>query len=187
MKGAGWLVIGGLLTLAMGVFALGNAVAASIAVTVITGVTFLIGGSAQIIGGFMVEGVGAKIVSILLGLIIAFLGLSFIQHPLAGTVSLTMLVLILFMSTGILRLFYAWTMRDTQYFWPMLISGAASVFLAIYVASTFNLTGAGSGEADLTAEAFKPVLSVLGILVGIELTFNGFGMIAMGLFLRSDE
>ena len=44
-----WFLLG-LLSIAFGVFALGNAIAASVAVTVVTGVLLLIAGALQVVG-----------------------------------------------------------------------------------------------------------------------------------------
>ena len=54
-------------------------------------------------------------------------------------------------------------------FWPMLISGAASVLLAGYILANF----------------FEVAPQLLGILLGVELLFNGAGLIALAIFLRS--
>ena len=184
MKGWGWVLGLGLVTLALGIFALGNAVAASMAVTIVTGICFLVGGGAQIIGGFSVQEVGGKLLAIVLGLLMALVGWSFLAHPLQGVLSLTLLVVIMFGAGGIMRIIYSWRMKDSPFFWPMLLSGAASILLAAYILSTFNLSGIEAGDEGLHADAFKPVLSVLGILLGIELCFSGIGTIIFSLFLR---
>lgn len=66
-----WLLLG-LLSIAFGVFALGNAIAASLAVTVVTGALLLIAGAMQVVGGFTVEGTGNKILSLIMGAVMLF-------------------------------------------------------------------------------------------------------------------
>ncbi|SHE94297.1 hypothetical protein SAMN05444279_11245 [Ruegeria intermedia] len=61
-------------------------------------------------------------------------------------------------------------MRGTQYFWPTLISGLLSLVLAGYI-----MANASVGLA----------LSLLGILLGIEMLFNGFGLIFMAFFVKN--
>lgn len=163
-----WLLLG-LLSLAFGVFALANTLAASLAVTTITGVLFLIIGVIQTIAGLAGTSIGNRIVAVLMGLLMAFLGFSFLSNPLEGAISLAMLVLILLAAGGILRLSFAWMMRQTAYFWPMLLSGALTIVLAAYIAVNFALVS----------------VQLLGILLGIELLFNGAGLIALALFIRS--
>jgi uncharacterized membrane protein HdeD (DUF308 family) len=107
------LLLLGLLSLVFGVFILGAPVVASIAVTAVTGILLLVSGGFQVVGGFMVDGLGNKALSIILGIVLLFLGWSFISNPLQGTMSLSMLVLILFVIGGSARVIYALQMRGT--------------------------------------------------------------------------
>ena len=166
-----WLVLG-LLSIAFGVFALGNAVAASLAVTVVTGVLLLISGALQVVGGFTVEGTGNKVLSLIMGAVMLFLGWSFWAHPLEGTLTLATVMLILFMAGGIARVILSFQMKGTQFYWPTLISGILSIILA------------GIIWSYATAEP-AALLSLLGILLGIEMLFNGFGLVFMALFIKN--
>ncbi|WP_164660527.1 HdeD family acid-resistance protein [Tropicibacter sp. Alg240-R139] len=168
------LLLLGLLSIVFGVFILGAPVVASIAVTAITGVLLLISGGLQLVGGFTVEGMGNKILSILMGAIMLFLGWSFLAHPLQGTISLAMLILILFMAGGIARVILSFQMRGTAYFWPTIISGVLSIVLAGII-----WTNAAAEPAWL--------LNLVGILLGIEMLFNGFGLLFAALFMRGAE
>jgi uncharacterized membrane protein HdeD (DUF308 family) len=129
----------------------------------------------MIAGGFQVAagvtgGTGAaRVFSIVLGGLMAFLGLSFLVHPLEGMISLTMLVLVLLAASGVVRLILAFRMKATPFFWPMLISGALSVLLAAYIMANFASAS----------------VSLLGIMMGIELLFNGAGLIVMAFFVRA--
>ncbi|XDA98371.1 DUF308 domain-containing protein [Sulfitobacter sp. LCG007] len=162
-----WL-IAGILSILFGVFVLANPVAASFAVTVVAGVTFLLVGAVQIYAGFGESGTG-KLLGVGLGILMVLLGLSLMFEPLQGIISLATLATILIGANGILRLVTAFNMRETRIFWPMLLSGALSVLLAGYIIANF----------------FEIAPSLLGILLGIELLFNGSGLIAFALFLRT--
>jgi uncharacterized membrane protein HdeD (DUF308 family) len=169
MKGwVKWLILG-ILSIVFGLFCLGNAVAASMAVTTLTGALLLIAGVFQFVAGFGDEGFGSKLMAFLLGALLAFLGLSFLFNPLEGMISLALLVTILLAANGITRLILAFRMKATRFFWPMLISGALSVLLAGYILANF-------AAASVT---------LLGILLGVELLFNGAGLLALAFFLRS--
>ncbi|WP_226781998.1 DUF308 domain-containing protein [Oceaniglobus trochenteri] len=164
-----WLLLG-VVSVGFGVFALGNTVVASLAVTTLTGALFLLSGGFQIVGSIMGhEGTGSKIVNIAIGALMAFLGLSFLINPLEGIISLAMLVLLLLLATGVLRIVLSWRMRNTRFFWPMLISGALSVLLGGYIWANFAAVGP----------------QLLGILLGIELLLNGLGLIALSFFVRA--
>ncbi|MDU9003104.1 HdeD family acid-resistance protein [Sedimentitalea todarodis] len=163
-----WLIVG-VLSVLFGLFVLANPVAASIAVTTLAGVLFAISGGFQLFAGFGEEGGMSKALGIGLGLLMLLLGLSLMFDPLEGVLSLATLVTILFAASGITRLISAFQMRETPFFWPMLISGGLSVLLAGYILAHF----------------FEIAPSLLGILLGIELLFNGMGLIALAFFLRT--
>ncbi|MCE8538087.1 DUF308 domain-containing protein [Ruegeria pomeroyi] len=164
------LMLLGLLSVVFGIVILGAPMMASVAITTLTGIMLLIGGGLQAVGGFTVEGAGNKILSIIMGLIMVFLGWSFLSNPLEGTLTLASVVMILFAAGGIARIILSFQMRGTGLFMPTLISGVLSLGLAAYV-----MANAGVGLA----------LSLLGILMGIEMLFNGFGLIFAALFVRS--
>lgn len=163
-----WLLLG-VLSAVLGLAVLGNTVIATMAVTTLTGAALLICGGFQIAGGFTsAASAGSRIFGILLGVLLGVLGLNFLFDPLAGAVSLTMLVLLLLALSGILRIAFAWQMRAGALFWPMLLSGALSILLAAYVLANF-------AAASMT---------FLGIMLGIELLLNGVGLIIFALALR---
>ncbi|PWR01896.1 hypothetical protein DKT77_15010 [Meridianimarinicoccus roseus] len=162
-----WLILG-VVSVVFGLFALGNAVAASIAVTLVTGLFLALAGGVQIYVAMAEDG-GHKVWALVLGIVTLLLGLSFMVNPLGGTVSLALLVTVLLAASGVLRLVLAWSMKQTRFYWPMLVSGALSVLLAAYILANF---GAAS-------------LALLGVLLGVELLFNGAGLIVLALFVKS--
>ena len=162
-----WLLLG-LLSVGLGLLALGNMVAASIAVSTLTGVLFLVTGVAQAAAGLSGMTFGSRPLAVILGALMALLGISFLANPLEGAVSLALLVLVLLGLSGILRLSFAWWMRQTRFYWPMLTTGALSILLAALIAANF---------ADMSAR-------LLGLILGVELLFNGAGLVVIALFLR---
>ncbi|NDR57808.1 HdeD family acid-resistance protein [Aliiruegeria sabulilitoris] len=165
---ARWLMAG-LLSIALGALALGNAVAVSIGIVWVTGSMLLLAGGVQMVLGFSDNGLGNKALSMLLGLLIAVLGLSFMRNPLEGTMSITAVITLVIAFAGVLRLFWAFRMRQTGYYWMMLISGSLSILLAGFILANFLQTSE----------------RLLGILLGIELVFNGAALSVLALFLRA--
>ncbi len=163
-----WLILG-ILSIAFGIFVLANPVAASLAVTTLAGIMFVLAGGFQFWAGIGEEGLMSKVLGMGLGTLMVLLGLSLWFRPLEGIISLAAVVTILFAANGIMRLISAYQMREAPFFWPMLVSGALSVLLAGYIVANF----------------FEIAPSLLGILLGIELLFNGAGLLMMALFLRT--
>ncbi len=167
---ADWLkwVLVGVLSIIFGVLALNHAVIFSLAVTTVVGALFLISGLIQTVAGFWDEGMSSKAISIILGLLMAFLGFSFLVDPLSGTISLALLVTMFIAAGGVLRLVFAFRMKGSPVFWAMIVSGVLSIGLAIYILLNPAIT-----------------VALLGILLGIELLFNGIGLVALGLWKRT--
>jgi uncharacterized membrane protein HdeD (DUF308 family) len=164
-----WILLG-ILSIVFGIFALNHAVLTSLSVTLVVGALFVVSGIVQAVAAFWEEGAGSKILSLLLGVVLALLGLLFLANPFAGTITLAIAVTAFIAASGILRLVFSYQIRGAPEFWLMLIAGILSVALALYI-------------------FFNPQLTVvlLGILLGIELIFNGAGLIALGLYKRRNR
>ncbi|MCA0873098.1 DUF308 domain-containing protein [Seohaeicola saemankumensis] len=163
-----WVLLG-VLSVACGIFVLNNPIAASIAVTTLAGILFVVMGVFQVFAGFGNEGGWGKLMGIGLGVLMVLLGGSLLSQPLVGVLTLTYAVVILFAANGVARLITGFQMKQTPFFWPMVLSGALSIALSIYIIANFAAVA----------------LPLLGFLVGIELLFNGISLVILGFFVRS--
>jgi uncharacterized membrane protein HdeD (DUF308 family) len=163
-----WLILG-VVSLLFGIFVLANPVAASLAVTVVAGITFALMGAVQAYAGWQSGDGLSKLMGVGLGVLMLLLGVSLMFRPLEGILSLATIATVLIGLNGVMRLITGYRMKETPMFWPMLISGALSVLLAGYILAHF----------------FEVAPQLLGVLLGIELLFNGAGLIALALFFRS--
>jgi uncharacterized membrane protein HdeD (DUF308 family) len=162
-----WVVIG-LVSIAGGILALANPFVASMAATTIAAWVFIFVGILEIVAAFGAEGALAKVGNVLLGALAVFLGISILQHPLAGMVALTTLVGILILAAGIFKMVIAFSLEDRRFFWLILLSGLISVVLAVMIFGNFPQSAA----------------VILGLLLGIDLISNGVSLIAMGFALN---
>ena len=79
---------------------------------------------------FQVQGWGG-LWALLFGALSLVVGISLVFNPLAGMVSLTLLVAVLLLATGVTKLFYAFSLRPvTGWIW-VLLSGLVSVILGV--------------------------------------------------------
>jgi uncharacterized membrane protein HdeD (DUF308 family) len=159
-----WL---GVLIIALGVFVLFNAMIASLAIVTVTGIFLLLGGALQIAVGFSAEGLGNKVLTWCLGGLSVFLGWSFMANPLAGIISLSTFLLILLMASGIVQILFAFRVRGTRFFLPLLLAGSVSVVLAIIVLSSPGAT-----------------MVLLGTLLGVQMLCSGASLTMLGMFLK---
>jgi len=162
-----WMALFAVISLVGGVLALMNPFAATLAATLMAGWAFIFLGVLQLIQSFQVQGWSGFLWALLLGLVTLLVGLSLVFNPLAGMVSLTLLVAVLFLVTGILKIMYAFSLRPISGWGWVLASGVISLVLGIMILGDFPWAA----------------MSVLGILLGIELLSNGvlFLFIALGL------
>lgn len=165
-----WLIIG-LIVLVGGIAALLNPFPATVAALTIAAWVFIIGGILQLLAVFQIEGWGHRIWAILLGIAFLWLGISLLSNPLAGILSLTIVAAIMFLVSGVAKLFLAFSARGSGYFWAILLSGAISVVLALMIFSNFPQSAA----------------VVLGVLLAVELVTTGATLVAFAFFLRNNR
>lgn len=162
-----WLALLAVISLVGGVLALFNPFAATLAATLMAGWAFAILGVIQLVQAFQVRGWGGFVWSLLFGVLTLVVGISLIFNPLAGMVSLTLLVAVLFLIMGAIKLMYGFSLRPLSGWGWVLASGILSLALGIMILADFPYSAT----------------AVLGILLGIELLSNGvlFLLVALGL------
>ena len=116
------------------------------------------------------QGWGAHISTVLLGLLVLFIGVNLIAHPLRGLISTTYAVAVVMMIVGIVRLVLAFSDELRPFRLIMVISGALSIILAMMIFSNFPQSAA----------------VVLGVYLAIELISNGVALIAIALARKSE-
>jgi membrane protein HdeD len=162
-----FIVFGALMVLG-GILALANPFAASLAVTTLVGIFLLIGGVGQLWAAFSTPDDAHRMLHGFLGLMTLILGVMLTADPVAGTLSLTLIVGILFLLNGAARLGIAFRIGKNRYFWLLVLSGVLSALIGILVLG--NVASAAT--------------SLLGILLGIQLLAEGAALIALGVVSR---
>jgi uncharacterized membrane protein HdeD (DUF308 family) len=159
----------GVLLIVGGVLALANPFAASLAVTTLVGAFLLVGGALQLWMAFSDATDPHRLWNGLVGALGILTGIVLLADPLSGVVSLTLVLGVMFLVTGAMRLIVAFRVRETPFFWMLLLSGAASVLIGVLVFSDFG----------------SAATSLLGILLGIQLLAEGAALVALGLLARN--
>ena len=165
-----WIVVG-VFSILAGVVALANPLAATLTAERIAGWAFLFVGIAQIFAAFRLDGWPGRVWIILGGVLFVFLGINLLANPLAGVLSLTLMVAILFLVAGIFRIVLSFSLRGTAAFWMLLFGGLISVMMAVLIFS--NLAEAAA--------------VLLGVLLAVELISNGVAMIALSATREATE
>lgn len=162
-----WMAIFAAISLVGGLLALANPFEATLAATLIAGWVFIAVGVLEIIQTFSIKGWGGFIWSLLLAVLMLAVGLSLVFNPLGGMVALTVLVAVLFITTGVVKILFAFSLRPISGWGWVLASGVVSLALGVMIL------------LDMPWSA----TNILGILLGVELLSNGllFLFVAMGL------
>ncbi|TDL78076.1 hypothetical protein E2L08_12310 [Palleronia sediminis] len=163
-----WLIVG-ILSLIGGILALLNPFAATLTAEMFTGWLFVLVGILVLVSAFNDQGLGARIVTILLGVVMLLLGISLVTNPLGGMVALTILAGIMLMVAGVIRIVFGVSARDGGLRVAMIVSGALSILLSVMIFANFPASAA----------------IVLGVYLAIDLIWNGVSLIALSLARRS--
>jgi len=163
----GWMALLAVVSIVGGVIALLNPLLSTLAVTLMAGWAFIFLGVLQVFHSFAVKGWGGFFWALGLGILTFLVGISLVFNPLAGSVSLTILVAAFFLAMGVVKVMYALKLRPTSGWGWVIFSGIVSIVLGLMIMLGLPYSS----------------LSVLGILLGIELISNGvlYGFVAAGL------
>ena len=151
----------GLAMALVGIVAIVFPVISTLATALFVGWMLLLAGIFLFVGSFTIHGTGPFFGALLIALLTIAAGVFLLFNPLAGAIALTVMLGILFMIQGAFEITLAFEMRPHAAWMWMLLSGLASVVLALVIA--FGL----------------PAISLvaLGILLGINFLSTGLGYI----------
>ena len=171
MKNRSLLIILGIISVVAVSLKNNNPVAGSMAVTLLTGWLFLLIGILQIVAVFRETDWSHRLWSLLLAVLAVLAGVSLLANPLAGVISLTYLLAILFVVSGIFKIVASLALPSGNWKWMVLLSGVLSLGLGVLIFANF-------AEAALTT---------LGLLLGLQLISDGASMLGLALAARKIE
>lgn len=163
-----WLVAG-VISLLGGLFALANPLAATLTAELLAGYMFILVGVLTLISAFGDQGWGGRILTILLGLLILFLGINLVAHPLAGMVSLTALAGVTMLVMGLFRILIAFSEPAKGLRGVLIVSGLLSLLLGGMIFANWPQSAA----------------VVLGLFLAVELISNGVSLIVLSMVRKS--
>ena len=170
MKAATTMIIAGALALIAGIIALIFPLPASLAVTVLVGWSLLIASALGLYAALADKLMPSRGWAVFFNLLEMAIGVWILTNPLAGMVSLTIMVGAMMFASGIMRILVSRSYRaNGSLFWTMLLSGVVSLGLGLYV--LFALPAAS--------------MVLLGLLVAFELIVIGAMLLALGMGLKS--
>jgi uncharacterized membrane protein HdeD (DUF308 family) len=164
----GWFVALGVALFVVGLLAISYPVAATVTTVAVFGYLLLIGGMIEIASVVWARGWGGFFLHLLGGLLSLFVGVVLIDRPLIGAEVYTLLMAVFFVASGLFRVFAAAGQRFSGWGWTVL-SGAITFLLGVMI----------------WRQMPDSALWVIGLFVGIDLVFNGWSWVMLGLAVRS--
>lgn len=162
-----WFSLLGIVLIAGGMFMLGDIVAATVVSTIFIGAAFLVIGAFQIIKAFNTREWSGTLLNVVLGVLYVFAGIVLWANPLAAAVSLTLVIAALLVASGAVRLWLAY--KHWHAMGGMLtLSGIIAILAGLAIFAGWPASG----------------LWVLGLLLAIDVLFQGFAWLLFGFAIR---
>ena len=158
----------GILTVIIGLIALGSPLASGVVLTYMIGFLLIGGGITRGIYAFKAGSLGKGILMLAFGAITVFAGFTVLANPLLGLTTLTIILFAYFLVEGITGIILALQVKPQKGWGILLINGIVSLLLAIMVYRHWPVSA-----------VWLP-----GVLVGINLLFTGITMLAIGSTAR---
>jgi uncharacterized membrane protein HdeD (DUF308 family) len=160
-----WYLILGIALLLGGMAAIAFPILSTITAKLALGWIFLFAGAVAIAHGFLAGNWPGFFWNLLIGILYVAAGAYLLLLPLAGIVTLTMVVAALFLADGILEIMMAFRLRPHHSWGWVLASGVAALIAGALIWS------------HLPSSATW----VIGVLVGIKMIMAGWSFIALAL------
>jgi uncharacterized membrane protein HdeD (DUF308 family) len=165
----GWLMALGILMIVLGVIAIGIPIAISVTMTIFLGILLLVAGVAQLAQGIASHQWGGFFIHLLGAVVYILFGLALLVNPEVGVRALTLLLAMYFIISGFIKIMMAIISHGARNWGWMLFSGIVSFILGALIWSQWP------SNADW----------VIGLLVGIDLLFTGWGLVMLAIAART--
>jgi len=164
-----WFVALGFVFVALGAIAVSNLLLTTIATVYYVGALMIVAGAMQIVQSFRVKSWGGFFLWILSGVLYAVAGLMTLMNPLLASLLFTLMLAVLTVASGVVRLWLGLRARADHGWGWIVASGAITT-----IAGLIFLLG-------------WPVNSLwlLGLVLAIDLIFQGCALVGLGLRFRA--
>ena len=163
-KNWGWLLALGIISIILGLLALGSSAFFTVASMIFFGWILLIMGILEMVYSFWQRHWGGFFLHLLNGILAIVVGLIMILNPAASAIILTLLLAMFFMVAGLFRIITALSMRFPSWGWR-LFDGIITLLLGILLWAQWPVSG----------------FWAMGMFIGIYLIFSGWSCVMLAL------
>ncbi len=164
----GWLLALGIISIILGILALGSSAFFTIASMIFFGWILLIMGVLELVYSFWQRHWGGFFLHLLNGILAGVVGVILIGNPAASALFLTLMLAMFFMAAGLFRIITSLAMRFPSWGWR-LFNGSITLLLGILLWAQWPLSG----------------LWAIGMFIGVDLIFSGWASVMLALAARS--
>ena len=157
-------MIWGVLTIFLGVLAIGSPLVSGLAVAITVGAVLLLAGISMTLFAFQAPSFGRGLLRLLFGALTVLVGISALSQPGIALVNLTLLLGIYFIADGVVALIVAFNVKPSPGWGWMTFNGAVTIALGWMILKGWPVSGVWA----------------VGILVGVRLLFAGMTMLTLG-------
>ncbi len=162
-----WFLLLGVLLIVGGMVALSYPFISSVGLILTLGIILIISGVATIVASFWAGKWSAFLVQLLVGIFYVIAGMAIRDTPVEATAVMTLFIAAFFMVAGIFRAVAALVDRFPQWGWALL-NGIVTFMAGVIIYDTFP----------------DSALWAIGVLIGLELLFNGWTWVMLALAIR---
>jgi len=168
-KNWGWLMAFGVASIILGSIGLGMSFMLTLASMVLFGALLVAGGVFQILDAFKCSGWKGAVWHVLIGLLYVVGGVIVMVDPVMASETFTLVLAGILIAVGLIRLIMAVQLRSAKgWYWPLL-SGLVSLALGAMILAKWPASG----------------LFVIGLIIAVELIFNGWAYLFVALAARA--
>lgn len=166
----GWFLTWGIIFVILGMIAIYASVLTTLASIYLLGILLLVSSFVLIMDAskFWWGSWGGFFLHFLMSIFYFAAGIMLIQNPILGSISITLLLGILYISLGIFRVLYSLSLRTPRWGWN-LFNGLISFLLGLAILYSWPASS----------------LFIIGLFVGIDLLFCGWAYIMSALSTRA--
>ncbi len=164
-------LIQGIIMIILGLVAVAIPQVATIGVELVVGWLFVIGGIVRLVATFQSRGAPGFWWSVLTAILAIVVGVILLANPVAGVLTLTMVLIAMFVIEGIFQIIAGFEYRKAEagsWFW-LILSGVVDLVLAVLIIAGWPGTAAWA----------------IGLLVGINLLFAGIALTMTAIAAKS--
>ena len=157
-------VVSGVILIVAGTFAVMSPMVAGLSITILVGVSLVLGGVGQCFLALKAGAFGRALLTFLVGALMVAAGSFMMTQPVAGLASITLLLVAYLIAAGLGELIMSLQLRPANGWGWMLCNGIITLLLGMMLWRQFPLSGAWA----------------IGVLFGIKMIFSGWALVFIG-------